>query len=135
MVEKSKESKEPEQLNLDEEKESPIIILRGVEYPLKTSIDFTMAESAKVRRLVIRMQSKLSVVDDLDVDDDDEKYAQAIEVLDSEAEKLLDFVVELPPDVRSALTTKQKMAILGFFTAQSWGTLSPSVMSAISAQG
>lgn len=130
-----KESQAPERLNLDEGQEAPVVILKGTEYPLKTSIDFTMAESAKVRRLVLRMQSKLEVVDDLDVDDDDKKYQEAIAVLDSEAEKLLDYIVVLPPDVRASLTTKQKMAILGFFTAQSWGSLSPSVMSAISAQG
>ncbi len=123
----------PATLNLDgDQPRGPQIQIQGKLFELKTPDQFTMAESARVRRMVREMQARLAVIDDLDIAESDEQFTQAINVLDSEAQKLLDLVLPLPDDV--VLTTEQKMQALAFFTTQSWAQSNPSLMSAISRQ-
>ncbi len=123
---------DPGVLDLDEAEASrPQVRIKGQLYFLKTANEFSMRESARIRRLVKQMQKRLDVIDDLDVEEHDDTYKLALDILDAEAEKLLDLVLPIPTNVRATLETSQKMRILSFFTVQSYQNSSTSVMSAI----
>ncbi len=126
----------PDFLDLDSPGEDgPQVQLRGKLYDIKTPDQFSMEDSARIRRMVRQMQARLDTVDDLDIGEDTPEFKTALEVLDTEADRILRLVINIPDDIYNDLKTEQKMKILAFFTRLSWGSSTNSVISGISRQG
>ena len=135
MAEAQNEQVSPQHLDLDDVNEGTYIRYKEQEYRLKAPDEFTMQESARVRRLVRQMQTRLDIVDDLDIEEDDEKFQAAVTVLDTEADRLLTIILDMPKAMIKEMDSERKMRVLAFFTRMSWGTFNPSMISAISPRG